>query len=176
MRITAKPESLLDVCMHYGIPLEHACGGSCACTTCHVIVKQGDQNLSEMDDDEADRLEMAPGLTIHSRLGLPGGGEGRRGGGDPVLEPQLRQRRRRLDQPRRRDPATEDDRRRLVRTGHPAILIVSGRDRPAAGKGCDKRLAWFVSGSWSRCLHSDRLLAGDDRPTPGPGRTARDRR
>jgi ferredoxin, 2Fe-2S len=64
-----KAESLLDVCLHYGIPLEHACGGSCACTTCHVIVKQGDQNLSEMDDDEADRLEMAPGLTIHSRLG-----------------------------------------------------------------------------------------------------------
>jgi len=64
-----KPESLLDVCLHFGIPMEHACGGSCACTTCHVVVKQGDQNLSEMEDDEADRLEMAPGLTIHSRLG-----------------------------------------------------------------------------------------------------------
>jgi ferredoxin, 2Fe-2S len=64
-----KRESLLDVCLNFGVPLEHACGGSCACTTCHVIVKDGDQNLSEMDDDEADRLEMAPGLTIHSRLG-----------------------------------------------------------------------------------------------------------
>src|SRR5579864_6044422 len=47
-----KPESLLDVAMNYGFHLEHACGGSCACTTCHVVVKQGDANLSEMDDDE----------------------------------------------------------------------------------------------------------------------------
>ena len=34
-----KPESLLDVAINFGIQLEHACGGSCACTTCHVIVK-----------------------------------------------------------------------------------------------------------------------------------------
>lgn len=65
-----KPESVLDVCMNFGIHLEHACGGNNACTTCHVIVKeQTDSNLSEMDDDEADRLDQAPGLTIHSRLG-----------------------------------------------------------------------------------------------------------
>jgi 2Fe-2S ferredoxin len=65
-----KPESLLDVCLNFGIHLEHACGGNNACTTCHVVVKDGgDNRLSEMDDDEADRLEMAPGLTLHSRLG-----------------------------------------------------------------------------------------------------------
>ena len=64
-----KPESILDVAINFGIQLEHACGGSCACTTCHVIVKQGDDNLSPADDDELDRLEMAPGLTLHSRLG-----------------------------------------------------------------------------------------------------------
>jgi 2Fe-2S ferredoxin len=65
-----KPESILDVCLNFGIQLEHACGGSCACTTCHVVVKDGtDANLTEMEDDEADRLDMAPGLTIHSRLG-----------------------------------------------------------------------------------------------------------
>jgi 2Fe-2S ferredoxin len=64
-----KPESILDVAMHFGVHLEHACGGSCACTTCHVIVKEGDQNLSEADDDELDRLEMAAGLTLRSRLG-----------------------------------------------------------------------------------------------------------
>jgi len=64
-----KPESILDVCGHFGIHLEHACGGNCACTTCHVIVKQGDQHLSELEDDEADRLDMAAGLTLHSRLG-----------------------------------------------------------------------------------------------------------
>lgn len=65
-----KPESILDVCLNAGIPLEHACGGVCACTTCHVIVKdETDDNLSEAEDDELDRLEMAPGLTLHSRLG-----------------------------------------------------------------------------------------------------------
>ena len=64
-----KPESILDVAMNAGIPLEHACGGSCACTTCHVIVEAGDDHLSDADDDEMDRLDQAPGLTIHSRLG-----------------------------------------------------------------------------------------------------------
>jgi 2Fe-2S ferredoxin len=64
-----KPESILDVALNFGIPLEHACGGSCACTTCHVIIKSGDENLSEAEDDELDRLDMAPGLTLHSRLG-----------------------------------------------------------------------------------------------------------
>lgn len=64
-----KPESILDLCLNAGVTLEHACGGVCACTTCHVIVTSGDNNLSEMEDDEADRLEMAPGLSLHSRLG-----------------------------------------------------------------------------------------------------------
>ncbi len=64
-----KPESLLDVALHFGIHLEHACGGNCACTTCHVVVREGEENLSEMDDDEADRLDMAADLTLHSRLG-----------------------------------------------------------------------------------------------------------
>jgi len=64
-----KPESILDVALNFGIQLEHACGGSCACTTCHVIVTQGDDNLSPAEDDELDRLDLAPGLTLHSRLG-----------------------------------------------------------------------------------------------------------
>ena len=63
------PESFLDVAMNHGIPLEHACGGSCACTTCHLIIKQGMQNLSEMEDNEADRLDTAWELTTSSRLG-----------------------------------------------------------------------------------------------------------
>ena len=41
------PGSLLDIAKNLDIPLEHACGGSCACTTCHVIVREGAQNLSE---------------------------------------------------------------------------------------------------------------------------------
>lgn len=61
--------SLLDIALNHGLQLEHACGGSCACTTCHVIVKSGDGNLSEIEDDEADRVELAPGLSLHSRLG-----------------------------------------------------------------------------------------------------------
>jgi 2Fe-2S ferredoxin len=64
-----KPESFLDIAKHFEVPLEHACGGSCACTTCHVIVRQGANNLSEMQDDEADRLDTAWGLTTESRLG-----------------------------------------------------------------------------------------------------------
>ena len=64
-----KPESVLDVAIHFGIQLEHACGGKCACTTCHVIVKANDNNLSPPEEDELDRLDMAPGLTLHSRLG-----------------------------------------------------------------------------------------------------------
>jgi ferredoxin, 2Fe-2S len=61
--------SLLDIARNLGIPLEHACGGNCACTTCHVIVHEGAQHLSDMQDDEADRLDTAWDLTPQSRLG-----------------------------------------------------------------------------------------------------------
>ena len=64
-----KPESFLDVAKNFHVPLEHACGGSCACTTCHVIIREGEQHLSQMEDDEADRLDTAWGLTARSRLG-----------------------------------------------------------------------------------------------------------
>src|SRR6187200_518670 len=63
------PESFLDVAMNLGIPLEHACGGSCACTTCHLIIREGAQNLSEEQDNELDRLDTAWDLTTSSRLG-----------------------------------------------------------------------------------------------------------
>jgi 2Fe-2S ferredoxin len=64
-----KPGSILDVCLGHHVELEHACGGNCACTTCHVIVKEGLKNLSQIDDREADRLDTAEGLTLTSRLG-----------------------------------------------------------------------------------------------------------
>jgi 2Fe-2S ferredoxin len=64
-----KPCSFLDVAQNFGFHLEHACGGNCACTTCHVVVKQGSGAVSEMDDDEADRLDMAADLQLGSRLG-----------------------------------------------------------------------------------------------------------
>ena len=63
------PESFLDVAMNFGIPLEHACGGSCACTTCHLFIREGAQHLSEMEDNEADRLDTAWDLRPSSRLG-----------------------------------------------------------------------------------------------------------
>jgi 2Fe-2S ferredoxin len=63
------PESFLDVAMNHDIPLEHACGGSCACTTCHLIIREGMQNLSDMEENEADRLDTAWDLTTSSRLG-----------------------------------------------------------------------------------------------------------
>jgi 2Fe-2S ferredoxin len=64
-----KPGSLLDIALKHKIKLEHNCGGNCACTTCHVIVRQGAENLSEMEEDEEDKLDQAPGLTPYSRLG-----------------------------------------------------------------------------------------------------------
>jgi len=64
-----KPESLLDVALNFGVFLDHACGGNCACTTCHVHVNEGANLLNEMDDDEADRLDMAADLQLNSRLG-----------------------------------------------------------------------------------------------------------
>jgi 2Fe-2S ferredoxin len=57
-----RPGSILDVLLAHGVPLDHACGGNCACTTCHVIVKQGFQKLSPSDESEDDLLDQAPRL------------------------------------------------------------------------------------------------------------------
>jgi 2Fe-2S ferredoxin len=64
-----KPQSILDVAINNNVFLDHACGGNCACTTCHVHVIKGAELLSELDDDEADRLDMAADLQLNSRLG-----------------------------------------------------------------------------------------------------------
>jgi 2Fe-2S ferredoxin len=64
-----KPQSILDIAQNFNLFLDHACGGNCACTTCHVWVKKGAECISEMDDDEADRLDMAADLQLNSRLG-----------------------------------------------------------------------------------------------------------
>lgn len=64
-----RPGSLLDIALAHDIDLDHTCGGSCSCTTCHVIVREGGENLSEMQADEEDRLDLAQGLTPRSRLG-----------------------------------------------------------------------------------------------------------
>ena len=62
-------DTILDVALDNKIDLQHNCGGACACSTCHVILKGGFETLSEMDDNEADQLDEAEGLTLTSRLG-----------------------------------------------------------------------------------------------------------
>jgi 2Fe-2S ferredoxin len=64
-----KPMSFLDVAENFNIFLDHACGGACACTTCHILVKEGTAKISEAEEEELDRLDMAPGLELNSRLG-----------------------------------------------------------------------------------------------------------
>jgi ferredoxin, 2Fe-2S len=61
--------SLLDIALNYHINLQHSCGGNCACTTCHIIVKEGEENLSDMEEDEEDRIYLADNVTLRSRLG-----------------------------------------------------------------------------------------------------------
>ncbi|MCH6557770.1 MAG: 2Fe-2S iron-sulfur cluster binding domain-containing protein [Nitrospirae bacterium] len=66
---TGLPGSVLDIALEAGIDLEHACGGVCACSTCHVIIKEGFNSCNEGTDDEFDQLDEAPGITLQSRLG-----------------------------------------------------------------------------------------------------------
>jgi 2Fe-2S ferredoxin len=61
-------QNLLEVAMSHGINIEHACGGVCACSTCHVYIEQGANQLSESTEAEEDRVEEAPGLQRNSRL------------------------------------------------------------------------------------------------------------
>jgi 2Fe-2S ferredoxin len=60
--------SICEALLENGIPIEHACEMSCACTTCHVVVKEGFDSLGEMDEAEEDLLDRAWGLTPSSRL------------------------------------------------------------------------------------------------------------
>ncbi len=61
-------DTLLDLALNNGINIEHSCGGVCACSTCHIHVTQGMNQLSEAEEEEEDRVEEAPGLQINSRL------------------------------------------------------------------------------------------------------------
>lgn len=81
--IDAAPgESLCDALLAGGIEIEHACEQSCACTTCHVIVREGFDSLPEAGEDEEDLLDRAWGLTPHSRLSC----QAIIGGADLVVE------------------------------------------------------------------------------------------
>jgi 2Fe-2S ferredoxin len=63
------PGSILDIAMGYHMGLDHACGGVCACSTCHVIVREGSESCNEATDAEFDQLDEAAGVTAKSRLG-----------------------------------------------------------------------------------------------------------
>jgi 2Fe-2S ferredoxin len=60
--------SICDSLLGHGIEIEHACEKSCACTTCHVVIREGFASLEPADDDEEDLLDKAWGLESTSRL------------------------------------------------------------------------------------------------------------
>ena len=60
--------SILDTLLESGIEIEHACEKSCACTTCHVVVREGFDSLDPAEEKEEDMLDKAWGLEAHSRL------------------------------------------------------------------------------------------------------------
>ena len=60
--------SILEIALGNGLEIDHACGGVCACSTCHVVVKKGAESLQEPTDAELDQLDNARGLTPSSRL------------------------------------------------------------------------------------------------------------
>ena len=60
--------SICDALLAHGIEIEHACEKSCACTTCHVIVREGFDSLEEATELEEDMLDKAWGLESRSRL------------------------------------------------------------------------------------------------------------
>ncbi len=63
-----KGDSILGAALDAGIEIEHACGGVCACSTCHIYVTEGEDQLPEPEDEELDRVEEAPALQVNSRL------------------------------------------------------------------------------------------------------------
>lgn len=60
--------TICDAALEHGIEIEHACEKSCACTTCHVLVREGFASLPEADELEDDMLDKAWGLEPDSRL------------------------------------------------------------------------------------------------------------
>src|SRR5437868_621870 len=60
--------SILEIALGHDIEVDHACGGVCACSTCHVVVREGFDSIPPATEDEEDQLDNAPGLEPHSRL------------------------------------------------------------------------------------------------------------
>lgn len=62
-------QTILEAAMAQGLALDHACGGVCACSTCHVRITRGFAAFSEPSEDELDQLDEARGTGLDSRLG-----------------------------------------------------------------------------------------------------------
>src|SRR3954452_13269955 len=62
------PGSVLDIALASDIDIDHACGGVCACSTCHVVVLKGLESCPPGTEEEEDQLDKAPGVTPRSRL------------------------------------------------------------------------------------------------------------
>lgn len=61
-------QTIIEVALSHGVDIEHACEMSCACTTCHVIVRKGYDSLEPAEEREEDLLDKAWGLEPDSRL------------------------------------------------------------------------------------------------------------
>ncbi len=67
--VEAQPgETIITAAKRNGIDIEHACEMSCACTTCHVVIREGFNSLEASDELEDDMLDKAWGLEMESRL------------------------------------------------------------------------------------------------------------
>jgi 2Fe-2S ferredoxin len=75
-------DTICDTLLANGIEIEHACEKSCACTTCHVIIREGSETLDASDEKEDDLLDKAWGLEPTSRLSC----QAKVDGGDLVIE------------------------------------------------------------------------------------------
>ncbi len=62
-------QSLLEICLTNDIELHHNCGGVCACSTCHLYVQKGEDELEELSDREEDFIDRAVNPRLNSRLG-----------------------------------------------------------------------------------------------------------
>jgi 2Fe-2S ferredoxin len=81
--VEAEPgTTICDAALQHGIDIEHACEKSCACTTCHVYIREGGESLNESEEDEDDLLDKAWGLEPDSRLSCQTVGAGQ----DLVIE------------------------------------------------------------------------------------------
>jgi 2Fe-2S ferredoxin len=63
------PGSILDLASAAGVSIDHACGGVCACSTCHVYIREGLASCNPATEDEEDMLDEARGIEVSSRLG-----------------------------------------------------------------------------------------------------------